>query len=86
MLFNGGMKMDNIAEKGSRVLDAMADINDLLRLSHEALHRLKQEVHGSAYDRAEILSLKLHDLRHEAEMLNKKIDTDVKEMETKAYG
>jgi len=78
--------MKDIAEQGSRILDAMADINDLLRLSHEALHRLKQEVHGSAYDSVEILSLKLHDLRHEAEILNKKIDSDVKEMETKAYG
>ncbi|MCW8901992.1 MAG: hypothetical protein OQK75_00465 [Gammaproteobacteria bacterium] len=78
--------MKDIAEQGSRILDAMADINDLLRLSHEALHRLKQEVHGSAYDSAEILSLKLHDLRHEAEILSTKIDSDVKEMETKAYG
>lgn len=78
--------MDNIAEQGSRVLEAVADLNDLLRLSHEALHRLKQEVHGDTYDSVEILSLKLHDMRHEAEILNKKIDGDVKEMETKAYG
>lgn len=78
--------MDNIAEQGSRALEAVADLNDLLRLSHEALHRLKQEVHGDTYDSVEILSLKLHDLRHEAEILNKKIDGDVKEMETKAYG
>ena len=78
--------MDNIAEQGSRALEAVADLNDLLRLSHEALHRLKQEVHGDTYDSVEILSLKLHDMRHEAEMLNTKIDGDVKEMETKAYG
>ena len=78
--------MDNIAEQGSRALEAVADLNDLLRLSHEALHRLKQEVHGDTYDSVEVLSLKLHDLRHEAEILNKKIDGDVKEMETKAYG
>jgi len=78
--------MDNIAEQGSRALEAVADLNDLLRLSHEALHRLKQEVHGDTYDSVEVLSRKLHDFRHEAEMLNKKIDGDVKEMETKAYG
>lgn len=78
--------MNNIAEQGSRTLDTIADLIDLLRLSHEALHRLKQDVHGDTYDTVEILSLKLHDLRHEAEKLNKKIDGDVKEMEEKEYG
>lgn len=78
--------MNNIAEQGSRILDATANLNDLLRLSHEAVHRIKQDVHGDTYDSVEILSLKLHDLRHEAEMLSKKIDGDVKEMETKVYG
>ena len=78
--------MNNVAEQGSRTLDAIADLKDLLRLSHEALHRLKQDVHGDTYDSAEILCLKMHDLRHEAEILSKKIDGDVKEMEMKEYG
>lgn len=78
--------MSNIAEQSSRALDAISDLKDLLRLSHEALHRLKQDVHGDTYDSVEILSLKLHDLRHEAEMLSKKIDGDVKEMDRKEYG
>lgn len=78
--------MENIAEQGSRALDAMADLKDLLRLAHEALHRIKQEVHGSSYDSAEIMSLKLHDLRYEADKLSKEIDGYVQEIETKAYG
>lgn len=78
--------MDSIADKGSRALDAAADLKDLLRLSHEALHRIKQDVHGSNYDQAEILSLKLHDLRHDADILSKEIDGYVKDIESQAYG
>lgn len=78
--------MENIAEQSSRALEAMADLVDLLRLSHEAVHRIKQDVHGNSYDNAEILSLKLHDLRHEADNLSKEIEGYVKEIETKTYG
>ena len=78
--------MDNIAEQGSRALDAAADLKDLLRLAHEALHRIKQDVHGNSYNSAEILSLQLHDLRNEADKLSKEISDYVREIETKAYG
>ena len=78
--------MDTIAEKGSRALDATADLRDLLRLAHESLHRIKQEVHGDSFDDAEILSLKLHDLRYEADNLSKEILKYVKEIESQAYG
>ena len=52
----------------------MADLKDLLHLAHEALHRIQQDVHGKCYDSADIMSLKLHALRHEVDILNKKID------------
>jgi len=78
--------MSTTAEKGSRSLDATADLKDLLRLAHSALHRLQQDVHGSNYDEAEILSYKLHDLRRDADQLSENIALYVKELETKAYG
>ena len=78
--------MSTVAEKGSRSLDATADLRDLLRLAHSALHRLQQDVHGSNYDKAEILSYKLHDLRRDADSLSENIAQYVKELETKAYG
>ena len=77
--------MENIAEQGNRTLEAMADYKDLLRLAHEALHRIKQDVHGKSYDSAEIMSLKLHDLRYEVDLLSKEIDGYVKEIETNEY-
>lgn len=77
--------MENIAEKGSRTLDAAADLKDLLRLAHGALHRIKQEVHGNNYDNAEVLSLKLHDLRNEADSLSDEISSYVKEIEIQVY-
>ncbi len=78
--------MENIAEKGSRTLDASADLKDLLRLAHGALHRIQQDVHGRNYDDAEILSLKLHDLRKDADSLSEEIAKYVKEIEVKNYG
>lgn len=78
--------MGSVAEKGSRELDAIADLKDLLRLAHGALHRIQHDAHGSNYDEAEVLSLKLHDLRHDAELLSKNIAEYVKEMENKVYG
>lgn len=78
--------MESIAEKGSRELDAIADLKDLLRLAHSALHRIQQDAHGSNYDEAEVLSLKLHDIRHDAELLSKNIAEYVTEMENKVYG
>jgi len=78
--------METIAEKGSRSLDATADLKDLLRLAHGALHRIHQDAHGSNYDEAEVLSLKLHDLRRDADLLSKHIAEYVKEMEIKVYG
>lgn len=76
--------MGNIAEKGSCVLDATADLGDLLRLAHEALHRIKQDVHGDNYNDAELLSLKLHDLHLEADQLSVKINLYVKNTQSQA--
>lgn len=78
--------MENIAEQGSRALSDMADLIDLLRLSHEALQRIENNIHGDSYTSAEKMSCKLHDLRHDADNLSKKVEEYVKEIETKAYG
>ena len=77
--------METVGGKGSRELDATADLKDLLRLAHSALHRIQQDTHGSNYDDAESLSYKLHDIRQDAELLSKNIADYVKEMENKAY-
>lgn len=78
--------MESIAEKGSRSLDATEDLKDLLRLAHSALHRIQQDAHGNNYDETEVLSLKLHDLRQDADLLSKHIAEYVKDMEVKVYG
>ena len=78
--------MESIAEKGSRSLDATEDLKDLLRLAHGAMHRIQQDAHGNNYDETEVLSLKLHDLRQDADLLSKHIAEYVKDMEVKVYG
>lgn len=74
--------MATITEEDSRALDAASDLKDLLRLAHEALHRIEQDVHGGCYDSADELSRKLHDVRKEADELSDKIAVYVKEVES----
>jgi hypothetical protein len=78
--------MDTIATKGSRALDATADLADLLRLAHESLHRIEMEVHGSSYDDAVKLSHEVRNLRSEADNLSKEVFEYVKEVESQAHG
>ena len=75
--------MNTIAEEGSRAVEAAADLLDLLRLSHEAVQRIKNEVHAETFDAAEALSQKIHELREEADMLNLRVWKYVKEIESK---
>lgn len=75
--------MSTLAEEGSRAVEAAADLIDLLRLSHEAVQRIKNEVHAETFDTAEALAQKIHELREEADMLNLRVWKYVKELESK---
>lgn len=74
--------MSDLAEKGSRILDAAADTEDLLRLAHEAVHRIHLEVSSDGFDRTEAMSGRLHQLREEARLLNVILQRYVQEMES----
>ncbi|MGA7801060.1 MAG: hypothetical protein WCC36_09635 [Gammaproteobacteria bacterium] len=70
--------MATIAEQGSRALEATSDLNDLLRLAHEALHRLQNEVHGDTFDEANGLSQHLQTLRQKATTLEARVQQSVR--------
>jgi len=57
------------SESGSRALAAVNDLIELLRLAQGAADRLEHEVHGPAYEHAELIARELHRLRRVAESL-----------------
>jgi hypothetical protein len=71
--------MGTVAEEGSRALDATSDLKDLLRLAHEAVHRIAQDVHGTTYESADALSRRLHEVRREADALSAEVNTYVRD-------
>ncbi|MFO7603287.1 MAG: hypothetical protein R6X06_05665 [Gammaproteobacteria bacterium] len=75
------MNMESKGESGGRILDAAADVRDLLRLAHEAVQRLATEIHGDAYDQVTALSRQMHDAREAAEALEQEMTEYVKVIE-----
>ena len=67
------------AESGSRALSAVDDLVELLRLAHGAAERLEQEVHGPAFEHADLIARDLHRLRRSAEVLKNRIEGFVSE-------
>jgi len=61
-------------ESGSRALNAVDDLVELLRLGQSAADRLEHEVHGVSYEQAELIARELHRLRRLAEKL--KVETE----------
>jgi hypothetical protein len=57
------------AESGSRALNAVNDLLELLRLAQSAADRLEHEVYGVSYEHAELIARDLHRLRRAAEKL-----------------
>lgn len=70
--------MATIAERGSRALEASSDLGDLLRLAHEAVHRLQDEVHGETFEDANGLSRQLQRVRHQAATLQRRVEREVR--------
>lgn len=62
--------MSGVTERASRILDAAADIEDLLRLAHEATHRIHQDVHEDSFEHVKNVSEKIHQLRLDARQLH----------------
>ena len=71
--------MATIAERGSRALEASSDLSDLLRLAHEALHRLQEEVHGEAFEDANALSHELRRVRRRAASMQSRVEHEVRD-------
>jgi hypothetical protein len=56
-------------ESGSRALNAVNDLIELLRLAQSAADRLEHEVHGPSYEQADVIARELHRLRRLTESL-----------------
>lgn len=61
-------------DAAARTLDAIADLVDLLRLSHGAAHRVEAELYGNAFNEADELSHQLHTLRQSAGVLQVELE------------
>ena len=62
------------AESGSRALSAVNDLIELLRLALGASERLEQEVHGPAFEHADLIARDMQRLRRSAEVLKNRIE------------
>jgi hypothetical protein len=56
-------------QSGSRALDAVSDLVDLLRLAQSSTERLAQEVSGVPYEHAGLIERELQRIRRSAEKL-----------------
>ena len=67
------------AESGSRALSAINDLVELLRLAMSAAERVEQEVHGPAFEHADLIARDVQRLRRSADTLKGRIETFVTE-------
>ena|GEM_PF-3470943 len=74
--------MSDLAERGARILNAAADVEDLLRLTHEAVHRIHLEVSNDGFERTRIMSARIHQLREDARLFNVSLQKYVQELES----
>jgi hypothetical protein len=65
------------AQSGSRALSAASDLDDLLRLAHEAVERVAQEVFGASFEHAELIARELQRLRRSADTLRRGVEEHV---------
>ena len=65
------------AQSGSRALSAASDLADLLRLAHEAVERVAQEVYGASFEHAELIARELQRLRRSADTLRRGVEEHV---------
>lgn len=55
--------MNILEEERNNALDAGCDLVELLRLAHEAAHRINQTVHSDTFEYAQGVFLGIHNLR-----------------------
>jgi hypothetical protein len=67
------------AESGSRALSAVNDVVELLRLALGAAERLEQEVHGPAFEHADLIARDVQRLHRSATVLQGRIEGFVSE-------
>jgi hypothetical protein len=67
------------AESGSRALSAVNDLVELLRLALGAAEPLEQEVHGPAFEHADLIARDVQRLHRSATVLQGRIEGFVSE-------
>ena len=69
-----------ISDSTTRALNAIHDLEDLLRLAHGAVERVEKEVHDStAFDLADEMSRRIREVRLTAEQLRIEVERFIKE-------
>jgi hypothetical protein len=66
------------AEADSRALGAVDDLFQLLRLAHGAAQRLASELHGPAFEHAELIARDIRRLRRSADGLQAVVERFVR--------
>ena len=68
-----------ISDSTTRALNAIQDLEDLLRLAHGAAERVEKEVHGFAFDHADDMSRGMREMRQTAERLRVEVERFIRE-------
>jgi hypothetical protein len=68
-----------ISDSTTRALNAIQDLEDLLRLAHGAAERVEKEVHdGSVFDHADEMSRQIREIRQSATELRFEVERFIK--------
>lgn len=68
--------------EGSEALEAVEDLETLIRLGQGAAHRLREHVHGELHEQANDTAQHLHDLENQIRQLREEVVKYVREVQT----
>ena len=73
--------MASKAVEGSEALEAVEDLETLMRLGQGAAHRLREHVHGDLHDQASDTAQYLHDLEGQVRQLRDQVVSYVRDVQ-----
>ena len=73
--------MGSKAMEGSEALEAVEDLETLVRLSQGAAHRLQEHVHGDLHGQAADTAQYLHDLQDQVSRLRQQVMGYVRDLQ-----